>query len=44
MHPYQKTRRNLDRAARRHGFPWHDPPPEEKQHLLRGLLTWMPAA
>ena len=25
MTPYKKTRRNLDRAARRHGFAWHDP-------------------
>jgi hypothetical protein len=39
MHPYQKTRRNLDRAARRHGFIWRDPPPEEKQHLLRSLAA-----
>jgi hypothetical protein len=37
MQPYRKTRRNLDRAARRHGFTWHDPPSEEKQHLLRRL-------
>ena len=39
MHPYQKTRRNLDRAARRHGFLWRDPPPEEKQHLLHTLAA-----
>jgi hypothetical protein len=39
MQPYRKTRRNLDRAARRHGFAWRDPPPEEKQHLLRRLAA-----
>jgi Domain of unknown function (DUF1848) len=39
MHPYQKTRRNLDRAARRHGFLWRDPPPEEKQQLLHSLAA-----
>ncbi len=38
MHPYQKTRRNLDRAASRSGFLWRDPPAEEKRHLL-GRLT-----
>jgi hypothetical protein len=37
MHPYRKTRRNLDRAAARHGFVWHDPPPDEKRDLLRRL-------
>ena len=37
MHPYRKTRRNLDRAATRHGFAWHDPPPDEKRDLLRRL-------
>ncbi|HEX3951990.1 MAG TPA: DUF1848 domain-containing protein [Stellaceae bacterium] len=37
MHPYRKTRRNLDRAADRHGFAWRDPPVEEKRHLLRAL-------
>jgi len=37
--PYKKTRRNLDRAARRHGFAWHDPPPEEKQELLSRLAA-----
>ncbi len=30
-------RRNLDRAGRRHGFAWHDPPPDEKQALLARL-------
>jgi hypothetical protein len=39
MHPYQKTRRNLDRAARRHGFLWRDPPAEEKRHLLHSLAA-----
>jgi len=37
MHPYRKTRRNLDRAASRHGFTWRDPPAEEKRQLLLGL-------
>lgn len=37
VHPYRKTRRNLDRAATRHGFAWHDPPPDEKRDLLRRL-------
>jgi hypothetical protein len=37
MTPYKKTRRNLDRAGRRHGFAWHDPPPDEKQVLLARL-------
>lgn len=37
MTPYKKTRRNLDRAGRRHGFAWHDPPLEEKQALLARL-------
>jgi hypothetical protein len=37
LHPYRKTHRNLDRAARRHGFAWRDPPPEEKRDLLRRL-------
>ena len=39
MHPYQKTRRNLDRAAARHGFLWRDPPAEEKRHLLGQLAA-----
>jgi hypothetical protein len=33
-HPYRKTRHNLDRAARDHGFAWYDPPAEEKRALL----------
>jgi Domain of unknown function (DUF1848) len=37
MTPYRKSRRNLDRAARRHGFAWHDPPLDEKQALLARL-------
>src|SRR5205085_2855554 len=37
VHPYRKTRRNLDHAARRHGFAWRDPPPEEKRALLARL-------
>jgi hypothetical protein len=36
--PYRKTRRNLDRAAERHGFAWHDPPAEEKRELLARLV------
>ena len=39
MHPYKKTRRNLDQAARTHGFAWHDPPAEEKQALLARLAA-----
>jgi hypothetical protein len=35
--PYRKTRRNLDRAAERYGFAWHDPPAEEKRELLAHL-------
>lgn len=37
VHPYRKTRRNLDRAAGRHGFGWRDPPADEKRQLLAGL-------
>jgi hypothetical protein len=37
--PYRKTRRNLDRAARRHGFAWHDPPADEKRALLARLAA-----
>lgn len=39
MHPYQKTRRNLDRAAAHHGFHWRDPPDEEKRELLLRLAA-----
>lgn len=38
-HPYRKTRRNLDEAARRHGFAWHDPPADEKRAVLAGLAA-----
>ena len=34
---YAKTRANLDRAARRHGFTWRDPSAEEKTALLGEL-------
>lgn len=37
VHPYNKTRRNLDRAGQRHGFCWRDPPAEEKRQLLAAL-------
>lgn len=36
---YAKTRRNSDRAARRHGFSWWDPPQSEKQDLLGQLAA-----
>jgi hypothetical protein len=36
---YRKTRRNLDRAAARHGFTWHDPGWPEKQTLLDHLTA-----
>jgi len=39
MTPYKKTRRNLDRAARRHGFAWREPPLEEAQALLARLAA-----
>ena len=34
---YAKTRANLDRAAKRHGFTWRDPSDVEKASLLRTL-------
>jgi hypothetical protein len=37
VHPYRKTARNLDRAARAHGFAWCDPPEEDKRALLARL-------
>jgi len=37
MQPYRKTTRNLDAAARRHDFTWHDPAIEEKRTLLTDL-------
>jgi hypothetical protein len=39
MHPYRKTRRNLDRAARRHGLLWHDPSSDEKRAVLATLAA-----
>ena len=39
VHPYRKTSRNLDRAARRFGFAWRDPPADEKQALLAQLAA-----
>jgi hypothetical protein len=39
MHPYRKTVRNLDRAARAHGFSWRDPPADEKRALLARLAA-----
>ena len=37
LHPYRKSRRNLDRAAAAHGFGWSDPPAEAKRALLAEL-------
>lgn len=34
---YAKTRRNLERAAQRHGFAWRDPALEEKRRLRAEL-------
>jgi hypothetical protein len=34
VHPYKKTRRNLDRAAQAGGFAWHDPSADAKRALL----------
>ena len=36
-HAYRKTRRNLDAAARRYGFVWHDPDEDLKRHLIAEL-------
>lgn len=36
---YQKTRRNLDAAARRAGFGWADPPADAKRVLLADLAA-----
>jgi hypothetical protein len=36
---YAKSRRNLDAAARRHGFSWQDPPQEEKLALAAELAA-----
>src|SRR5690606_33756304 len=38
MQVYGKTRRNLDRAAKEHGFEWSDPPDAEKAALLSDLM------
>jgi hypothetical protein len=37
LQPYRKTARNLDLAARSHGFTWNDPPEPEKRALLAEL-------
>lgn len=37
VHPYRKTRRNLDRAARRGRFQWRDPGLAEKRTLIAAL-------
>jgi len=37
VHPYKKTRRNLDRATAHHRVAWRDPPAEEKRELLGDL-------
>ena len=39
VEPYRKTARNLDAAARRHGFTWRDPPLEEKRALATELAA-----
>lgn len=44
MHPYAKTRRNMNIAAREGGFSWHDPPTVEKTDLLAGLADIASAA
>ncbi len=36
---YRKTRRNLDAAARRHGFIWRNPEAEEKRALVAALAA-----
>ncbi|MBF0268162.1 MAG: DUF1848 family protein [Alphaproteobacteria bacterium] len=36
---YKKTRRNLDAAAKNHGFGWHDPDPGEKRRLIGQLAA-----
>ena len=36
---YAKTRRNLDAAARRHGFSWRDPDDAEKRALIGALAS-----
>ena len=39
MHLYDKTRRNLVRAATERGFDWQDPPTEEKRELGSRLVA-----
>lgn len=39
LQPYAKTARNLNAAARIHGFAWRDPPDEEKRALLQDLAA-----
>lgn len=39
LQPYAKSARNLDAAARQHGFAWRDPPDEEKTALLAELAV-----
>ncbi|MDH3699927.1 MAG: DUF1848 domain-containing protein [Alphaproteobacteria bacterium] len=36
---YRKTRRNLEAAALRHGFTWHDPDAAEKKTLVAALAA-----
>lgn len=36
---YRKTARNLDTAARRHGFSWRDPAGGEKERVVADLAT-----
>lgn len=37
MQPYRKSARNLDTAAKAHGFDWRDPPDDEKRAMLSEL-------
>ena len=39
LQPYAKSARQLDAAARRHGFSWRDPPDDEKRALLGELAA-----
>ena len=39
VEPYRKTRRNLDRLARKSGLEWRLPEPEEKAALVRDLAA-----
>ena len=38
MQIYDKTRWNMDEAAKSHGFSWEDPPMESKRELLGDLI------